>query len=169
MKSTWLLVCVLALSPLAVEASERASRESVEKLMEVTEVSSMVDAMQSQVDGMFEGFAAQLNLSDADRPAFEKYKAKLIALLNEEVTWEKLKEPTLEIYMRHFSEEEVQGLIEFYSSDIGQSMIRKMPLVMQESMTISQGMLQTLMPRIQALAAEMQDEIALARAEGSGN
>ncbi len=160
MKSTCLLVCLLAFSSLDAKEAEMASRESVEKLAELTEVPKMIDAMQSQVGGMFDGFAQQLDLSEEERPSFEKYKEKVIVLMHEEVSWEKMKEPMLDIYMKHFSEAEVQGLIEFYSSDLGQSMIRKMPEVMRESMAISQNMMQVMMPKIQALALEMQEDIA---------
>jgi hypothetical protein len=125
----------------------------------------VVDAMYSQVDQMFEGMAEQMGINETDRPAFEKYMQKLAALMREEMSWAKIKEPTIEIYLQNFSKDEVHGLIEFYSSEVGKSMIQKMPVVMQESMGISQAMLKDAMPKIQALAAELRSEIIASRNE----
>lgn len=144
-------------------AEQKASRESVEKLMELTEASKMVSSMYEQVGMMFEGMAKEMGVTEAEQPAFDRYMKRVAGLMQEEMSWEKIKEPTIDIYVRNFSEEEVQGLIEFYGSDVGKSMIRKMPVVMQESMGISQEMLKVTMPKIQALAVEMQSEIAASR------
>ena len=155
----FLLFCV----SISAMAGEKSSRESVEKLMELTEVSKMIDAMYAQVDQMFEGMAEQLGVTEAERPAFDKYMKKLAVLMREEMSWAKIKEPTIDIYLRNFSESEIQSLIEFYGSDIGRRMTEKMPIVMQESMGISQAMFKDAMPKIQALAAELQSEIAACR------
>ena len=158
-----LLAFLLILASLEVRAETSASRESVEKLMELTQVSKMMVAMQSQMANMFEGMGTEMKLSDAEKPAFEKYMKKLSMLMREEMQWEKFKEPFIDIYMKHFSEREVRGLVEFYSSDIGRSMIEKMPLVMQDSMAISQQVMRRMMPKIQELALEMRTEIQESR------
>lgn len=169
MKILSMVFCLLAFASFDARAEEKASRESVERLMELTEVSKMMDAIQAQAGGMFESFAEQLKISEKERPAFDSYKQKLVILMSEEVSWEKMKEPILEIYMKHFTEAEVKGLIEFYSSELGQSMIRKMPVAMQESMGVSQEMMKSIMPKIQLLAMEMQKEIAEARKQGDAD
>jgi hypothetical protein len=123
----------------------------------------MIDAMKEQIGGMFEGMSKQLGISENERPAFEKYMKKVGALLAEEMKWSTFKEPMIDIYTKHFSEHEVQGLIAFYSSDIGRSMTEKMPLVTQDSMLISQDMIKGLMPKIQDLAIEMKSDIKKSR------
>jgi hypothetical protein len=55
----------------------------------------------------------------------------------------------IEVYRAHFTEEEIQGLLKFYDSDVGRSTIAKMPAVMQSSMQITQERLATLLPQIQ--------------------
>ena len=153
------LLCISSVA----SAKQEANRESVEELMELMDAARMVDAMYSQVGQMFEGMAEQMGVTEAERPAFDKYMQKVAELMRKEMSWDKLKGPTIDIYVRNFSENEIKGLIEFYSSDVGKSMIEKMPIVMQESMQISQTMLGSAMPQIHALAAEMQAEIAESR------
>jgi uncharacterized protein len=165
MKTITVLIFTLMISFGAI-ADEKSSSESVEKLMALTQESRMIDAMSEQLTGMFAGVSKKLGLSEKEQPAFEKYMQKVSALIKEEMKWETIKEPMVQIYTRHFSEREIQGLITFYSSDIGRSMIEKMPLVMQDSMLISQQMMNRVIPKIQLLAKELQTEIQSSR---SGN
>ncbi len=161
------LIGILCIFLSSAAAAEKASRESVEKLMELTEASKMVDAMYGQVGQMFEGIGAEMGMTEADRPAFDKYMNRVMGLMKKEMSWDRLKEPTIDIYVRNFTEEEVRGLIDFYGSDIGRSMIQKMPIVMQESMGISQAMLRDALPKIHALAQEMQKELEAGRGKSA--
>ena len=73
----------------------------------------------------------------------------------------------IEVYSNHFTEEEVKGLITFYESDTGKSMVRKMPMIMQDSMLVSQELMKDFLPKMQALSIEMQTEIQEARKGGT--
>lgn len=42
----------------------------------------------------------------------------------------------VDVYKKHFTLEEVNELIKFYKSDIGQVLIQKQPIIMQESMEV---------------------------------
>ena len=162
MKKVYVLV-LTALFMLNVNATELASKKSVEKLMELTEVSKMMDAMQGQISNMFNGMSKQMNISEKERPAFDQYMKKVGDLLAKDMNWDVFKEPMIEIYTKHFTEEEVKGLISFYQSNLGKSMTKKMPLIMQDSMLVSQELMKNFMPKIQALAIEMKNDIQKSR------
>jgi hypothetical protein len=157
------ILCLLSLVTFTANAEQRSSKESVEKLMELTEVSKMMDAMQGQIGNMFNGMSAQMGISEKEKPAFNKYMQRVAALLANDMNWEIIKAPMIEIYSKHFTEKEVQGLISFYQSDLGKSMTQKMPLIMQDSMLVSQELMKDFMPKIQALALEMQADIKKSR------
>jgi hypothetical protein len=158
MKVQIILLTLLCIT-FGTHAESKASRESVEKLMVLTDVSKMMDAMQGQVSNMFNNMASQMDISEQERPAFEKYMGKIDSLLKENMTWEQFKEPMINVYLTHFNQTEVDGLIEFYQSDVGKSMTQKMPLVMQDSMMAGQQVMRNIMPQVQAIAQEMQGEI----------
>jgi hypothetical protein len=40
------------------------------------------------------------------------------------------------VYVKHFDEEELGALAEFYESPLGKKVIQKMPMVMQESLAV---------------------------------
>jgi hypothetical protein len=166
MKKVYILI-LTTLFMFNVSATELASKKSVEKLMELTEVSKMMDAMQGQIGDMFNGMSKQMDISEKEKPAFDKYMKKVGDLLVKEMNWEAIKEPMIEIYSKHFTEEEVKGLISFYQSNLGKSMTKKMPLIMQDSMLVSQDLMKDFMPKIQALAIEMKKDIKKSRQEVS--
>lgn len=140
-------------------ASEPAKKESVEKLLELTEASKMVDSMWGQIENMFAGLATQMGVTEADRPAYDRYMKKVGELLRKDMSWQKLKDPTIQIYIKHLTEEEVQGMITFYRTDVGRSMIKKMPVIMQDSMGLGQKMMVDTLPKIKVLAEELAAEI----------
>jgi hypothetical protein len=52
------------------------------------------------------------------------------------------------IYARHFTQEDVHGLLAFYSSDLGKKTIASMPAVLQEAVAAGQQWAEKQMPRI---------------------
>lgn len=48
------------------------------------------------------------------------------------VTMDTLIEISVEVYDRHFTVEELEGILKFYKTDIGQALIKKQPLVSRE-------------------------------------
>ena len=53
------------------------------------------------------------------------------------------------MYRSTFEQDEIDGLVSFYQSPIGQAFIAKMPIIAQKSMGIAQQQIQTLIPRMQ--------------------
>ena len=51
-------------------------------------------------------------------------------------------------------QKEIDSLVAFYSSPAGQAFIRKMPIVLQKSMEITQAQMQRLLPRMKKIAEE---------------
>jgi len=51
--------------------------------------------------------------------------------MKEDLSYDKLEPEYIKIYQDTFSEEEIQGMITFYETPVGQSVITKMPLIMQ--------------------------------------
>jgi hypothetical protein len=158
-----ILLVALTCFTFTAHAESTASRESVEKLMMLTDVSKIMESMQGQVSSMFNNMASQMNISEQERPAFEKYMGKIDNLLKENMTWDQFKEPMINVYLTHFNQTEIDGLIEFYQSDVGKSMTQKMPLVMRDSMMAGQQAMRDIMPQVQAIAQEMQSEIQQVR------
>ena len=72
------------------------------------------------------------------RPAFPQVPESLWAELAGSLDPEELTGLAISIYDRHFTMEELQALIDFYTTPVGQQVVKKLPLVAQESNTIGQ-------------------------------
>ncbi len=53
-------------------------------------------------------------------------------------------------------------MIAFYKTPSGQAVIKKMPVVVQQSVMMSQSMIQTLMPKMQQIQKEFISEVRAA-------
>jgi hypothetical protein len=79
--------------------------------------------------------------------------------MREELSWEKLEPMYLEIYRKSFNQEEVDGILAFYKTPAGAAMIKKMPLVLQESMVAVQKNMGPMMARMQKAIEEALAEL----------
>ncbi|ARU56708.1 hypothetical protein OLMES_2658 [Oleiphilus messinensis] len=139
--------------------SQDSKRESVEELLRVTNMESMIDGMYGQMNQVFQGMGAQLGVKPDEQPIFDAYMKKVFSAMTETMNWEKLKEPMIDIYLKHYTEKEVQDMLTFYHSETGRSMVEKMPVVMADSMKISQGMMTSFLPKVQSMAHELRTEL----------
>lgn len=145
--------------------AQDSKRESVEKLLRVTNMDSMVDSMYGQMSRMVEGMGKQLGVKPDEQPIFEAYMNNVFSAMKEEMSWEKMKDPMIDIYLKHYTEKEIQDMLAFYESETGRSMVAKMPEVMADSMQISQSMMSSFLPKIQAMAQELQIELQNQRSQ----
>lgn len=162
MKTILSLVLLFTVS-LSSFADDTVKRDTVNELIEVMQVNKMLDSMYSQMDKIFLQIAKDLELRESERPIFEKHMKQISQLMTAELTWEKMQEPVTDIYVKHYSQKELDDLLTFYKSDTGQKLIEKMPLVVQESMMLSQNMLKNIMPKVINISKQMRSEIKLSR------
>lgn len=124
----------------------------IEKLLQQTGNSS------EQISRQFSNlFIRQMELSlkttnpDVDPKAFKIMEEEINAVIKEELLsgnqFSKLLYP---IYAKKFTSEELQQMIEFNSTPLGEKMIRVMPQITQEAMFIGQAYGQKLVPKIKA-------------------
>ncbi|AWF81096.1 hypothetical protein BTJ40_09870 [Microbulbifer sp. A4B17] len=146
-----LLGVVLSVLSFGAIAGE-SKRESVEELLEVSNAEAMLDTIYAQMDQMLSGMSGQLGVRPSEQKLFDQHMKEVIALMKEEMNWQKIKEPMIEVYLKHYSEEEVQDMLTFFRTETGQSMLVKMPAVMNDSMVISQQMVQGFMPKLREIS-----------------
>jgi hypothetical protein len=157
------IVLLALLAPALVSAEEGVKRETVERLLKVMQAEKIIDVMYAQIDKMFQGLGKDLGVEESEQAIFDKYMSKVAAAMKEEMSWQKMKEPMIDVYLKHYTEKEMSDLMAFYSSESGQSIIGKMPAVMQDSMLISRSMLNDFLPKMQQISMELQQELEESR------
>jgi len=157
------VIFLIFVLPLSSIADNRVNRETVEKLLKVVNAESRMNIMYSQMDTILKGMAKQLGVKKSERAVFDKFMTKVVIAMKQEMTWDKTKGPMIDIYIKHYTEKEIKDLIVFYESESGRALIKKQPLVMKDSMHISQSMFREFMPKMKKLSEELQKNIAAAR------
>lgn len=153
------IAILLAIVPLYISAAENAKSEALKELVEIMDMGAMMEAIHHQLEGAMLHAQQQLNVNESERAITEKYHKEVNALIMDQLSWENFEPAVMDIYQNHFTESEIKAMVEFYRSDEGQSILEKMPIVMQESMQMSQAMMQDIIPQIQSLTADFEREL----------
>lgn len=165
MKMKLVMSALVLLFSTQLVAGEAEKQEKLKALVSVMDMDAMVDTMYDQVEAMMQNVSVQMGVKPSEQPIFEKHHAKITGLLKSEMSWEKMEPMVIDIYSRNFTEQQIDDLLAFYQTETGQALIKKMPTVMQESMLIGQSMMQQSIPKIQAMAQELAQELQQARAQ----
>jgi len=158
------IVAIIALlSSLSAQAAP-PSDASIEALMQVTRVESTMDSMYAGMEQAMRQIMAQSlkdkKLTAQQQRALDLVPAKFVGVMREEMSWQKMKPMYLQIYRETFDQADVDGMLAFYTSPAGQALIRKMPLVIQKSMALSQSLMQSVLPKMQAAIMDALKESA---------
>jgi hypothetical protein len=157
------LVLVLVLPALSTAGDlsdvQAARRKQVEVLLELMDADAMIDRVYTQTDQMLREMAAQMEIQPSEKAVFDDFASKIIATMKADLNWARMKEPMIDLYLKHYTDQEVKDITAFYKTPSGQSMLKKMPLVMQDSLRISQQMMKDTYPKIQDLMKDLEAEI----------
>lgn len=119
------LILSLLLFPLLGSSQESDLENKVVTMMEIL---GTTERFESVIDNLIE-------LQKADNNEF--VDDQFWVLFKEELKkdgFTSLNELLIPIYIKHFSEEEIDAIINFYGSDIGRSVVSKFSIISQESM-----------------------------------
>jgi len=133
------------------------SQAQVDQLLEVTRVresiASMLPQIQASQQQMIRQVLAGRELSEQQRRELDATMTASMNTVAELLSWEQLQPLYRELYTQTFDAEEVQAMIDFYASSVGQSMVQKMPRLMQNAMQAVQG---KLLPFLQELQHKLE-------------
>jgi uncharacterized protein len=152
------ILCVLSGSPARAQDLNAAFRADLEQLLDVTG---------AVANGAKVGALVGSQLVDAMRarqPQMPPRAGEIVKeLLNESIgsvfndpAW---RDELVQIYGRHFTPDDVRGLVAFYSSELGRKATSLMPLLAAEATAASQKRIAETLPRFQQeLQQRLRDE-----------
>jgi len=160
------LISLLALSGCSLAAvAAPPSDESILTLFKVMKAESLLDSVYATLEPAMkqsmEQAAAGKTLNAEQRRVLELAPQRLSQVLRTELSWEALQPIQVSIYRESFDQDEINALIAFYKSPIGQSFVNKMPLVTQKAMAATQSHMQHVIPKLKAAMDEVLAEAKL--------
>ena len=140
-----LLACSCICLPVRADELTQEKRADIERLLQMTGALSIGKQMAGVV---MSSFTRNLKKARPDIPenVLNLLPAEVEATFDENM--DALKEEIIPIYHRHFTGAEVKGMIQFYSTELGQKTVKVMPALMQEGMLVGQRWGQSLAPKI---------------------
>ncbi|MGI8437393.1 MAG: DUF2059 domain-containing protein [Chthoniobacterales bacterium] len=158
------ILIILALTCASLSAADPApSDASIRELLDLTGAKKILDTVLPQMQSMTQASIREATKGQPPTPEQQKLidrsLAQMQTVMQEELAWNKLEPMYLRIYRQSLTQSEVTGMIAFYKTPIGQAVITKMPLIMQNTMTEMQGMMGPMMQRMQQAQAELAAQI----------
>ncbi len=123
-------------------AAPKASRATAQKMMKVMNAEKLLDEMLNnsikvagdEVSNLIIQNLNIKNLTPEDEKILLKFKYDLEQIYKKEFSSSKLTNQILDLYTTHFTEQELQDAIAFYQTPSGQSMLIKLPALMNDFM-----------------------------------
>jgi uncharacterized protein len=157
-----LLLC-LALSSVALAqqspADVPATKADIEKYFEAAHVHEMMTQMIQAMSEPMHKMIHEQFLKDQDKlpPDFEARMTKAMDDMMAGMPWDEMIQAMIPAYTKHFTKGDMAALTAFYSSPVGQKILRELPAVTAESM---QTMMPIMQKRIQEMTGRLQEQIA---------
>lgn len=148
----------------AIPVDQQATKEQIEKLLEVMrtreEMKAVMELMPRVVEQAFNAQIKSINaklppgkrLMPPDQAALESVMNKYMQRAQNLYPIDEMISDEIPIYERHMSKSDADAVIAFYSSQAGQHLLNERPAITREKMTI-------LMSRIQERSKQLTDEM----------
>ena len=158
------IAAVLTLCMMAPATAEQLSHRAVaEQYLVETKVPNRLKGLIEQVRAKQVAALGKWYVPSETRGPAERYVNQATALLSEELSWERLKEEFVDAYTTVYSQAELEQLIAFYRSPLGQKYLEKRPQLVTAGLEITERHLKNLMPRLEALSQTLNEALKQAR------
>lgn len=150
---------VLTLASAAVNADQASHARNAERFLQLANADRLAVPVYAQVQQMFSQRFAETQAPESKKALLERYQAKADAALDKAIGWKKLEPELVTLYTTQFTEQELAGLIKFYESPLGKKMLDKLPELNARSAQLTQKKLESAVPEVNKLLAEMTAEL----------
>jgi hypothetical protein len=116
----------------SVFADDASHRQAVQKLFELT-------GMQQQIE---ESVDNVLGLQLAQNPELKDHEIVVREFLERHIGWQSLRDALTDMYLKEFSEQELNDMNAFYGSATGRKVIERLPVLVQKRNQLASGRLQ---------------------------
>ena len=123
----------------AAAPSDAAIDELLEVMRLREQTSSMLDALNQEFAQNASMFAQKSGTAEnaAVQQRMQAMQQQMGQILREEMAWEKVRPVYRQVYKESLTAEEVAGMLAFYRTPVGQSVLQKQPQITERAMQIS--------------------------------
>lgn len=119
------------------DSGEQPSKASVHALLEVMQTHTVIDQYQGYLlDSLkvrVEKTMAGQPMSQEQQEMVAELRTKVIVMYKKQRTWESIRPIYVQAYRESYSQEEIDAMLDFYRSAVGQAVIDKQPLILNKT------------------------------------
>jgi hypothetical protein len=166
------ILAIFLAAPSIAHADEASKRVKIQELFTTLHLDRtmklVMDAVLKQVKDASQQQLVGVTLTDAQQKKFDDFQQKVFDLVNDQMSWPKIEPDYIKLYNDAYTEEQIDGILSFYKSPVGQAMIDKTPDLTTKSLQISQGRMQAIQPQLRQLMQDFtKDMAALSTSKGN--
>jgi hypothetical protein len=135
-------------------ADDASRLAKADELLKITKGDQNFKPLLARAQAILKGDAIRQEPAGADKAARAAIEQKVSQILAEQMSWDKLRPQIVKLYADKFTEEELDGILSFYKSPLGQAWTAKSADVTAEAVKVSQQALQDAQAQIRKVIEE---------------
>ena len=143
-------------------SDDTPTKADVLKFMDLLQVRARMEQMMDGMkNGMKEGARAgfKTKVTDASPAQLEKVDA-ITDIIFKDFPIDEMIDAIVPIYQKHLTKSDLESIIAFYASPVGQKLLKEQPAMMAESMRAGQDIMLRKLPQIEERIKAKVDELA---------
>ena len=160
------LVVMLVMAPCGARADEASKQAKARDLFATMHMDHMLDQMMHSIQGEVEAMAQSMpgaqQMTAHQKQLTQEFMDKSMKVVNDSVGWTALEPEYVKLYASTYSEAEIDGILAFYKSPVGQAMLAKTPQLSTSGMQIVRSRMGDFQPKMQALQKDYMKQLAAA-------
>jgi hypothetical protein len=165
------LLMVLAVGACSARADEAAKRAKAEQLFTLLRMDQMMDQLMNGVVKQVQQMTQSMPGADQATPEQKKmladFQQRVLDLVNNKLGWKALEPDFIALYASTYTEEELDGILAFYKSAVGQKMLEKTPELMTKSTEITQQKMREIQPEMNQMIEDFMKQMAASAAKAA--
>src|SRR6201995_2572401 len=158
------LLMILTAGCCCVRADEASKRAKAEQLFMLLHMDTMMDHLMGGVKKQVQEITQSMPGVDQATPEQKKqiadFQQRVMDAVNQKIGWKALEPDFINLYASTYTEEDLDGIIAFYKSPIGQKMIEKTPELTSKSTQITQQKMSELQPQLSQMVQDFMKQMA---------
>jgi hypothetical protein len=157
MKRLTLLLLLAVCIPRPAHADDASRRDKAKQLLILMHADRMaqqiLDSMMKQTKTMTQQMVGG-TVTPEQQAKLDDFQKKIYALVASQLSYASLEPDYIKLYASNFTDEDLDGMLAFYKSPAGQSMIEKMPALTAQSFQLAQSRMIILIPQIKQISQD---------------
>ena len=160
------VLVVLAFGCPRARADEASKRAKAEQLFVLLHMDRMMDQLmagvKSQVQQIVQAMPGTGDATPDQKKQITDFQQRVLTLVNDKLGWKALEPDFITLYASTYTEDELDGILAFYRSPVGQKMVEKTPELTAKSTELTRQKMREVQPQVNQMVEDFMKSMASA-------